>query len=88
MPVLTVVAHLTLVHSDGLAAVIAVLGEHVVEASETVRLALSHDVSLTAQLLIAVEACEVLHVPRSTLSLGALVGQNYLNERRKMGKIC
>lgn len=79
-------AHLTLVHADGLAAIIAVLGEHVVEAPETIRLALSHDVSLAAQLLIAIEACKVLHVPSPTLSFRALIGQNYLNG--KMGKIC
>lgn len=84
MPVLAVVAHLSLVHADGLAAIVAVLGEHVVEAAETVRLALSHDVALAAELLVAVEACEVLHVPRSTLGLGALVGQDNLDRWEKV----
>lgn len=81
MPVLAVMTHLTLIDTNRLAAVIAVLGKHVIEASETIWLALSHDVSLAAQLLVAVEACKVLHVPGSTLSFRALIGKNYLNDR-------
>lgn len=88
MPVLAVVTHLALVDADGFSAIVAVLGEHVVEAAETVRLALPHDIALTAQLLIAIEACKVLHVPRSTLSFRTLVGQDYLNDNGKMEKIC
>jgi hypothetical protein len=88
MPVLAVMAHLALIDTDGLAAIVAVLGEHVVEAAETVRLALSHDVALAAELLIAVEACKVLHVPRTTLGLGALIGQDNLDRAREMEKIC
>jgi hypothetical protein len=86
MPVLAIMTHLTLVNANRLATVIAILSKHVVEAAQTVRLAFSHDVSLTAQLLVAVEAGKVLHVPSAALSFRAFVGQNYLND--KMGKIC
>jgi hypothetical protein len=86
MPMLSVMTHLTLIHTDGLATIVAVLRKHVVETAETVRLALSHNVSLTAQLFIAVKARKMFHVPSSTLSLGTLIGKNYLND--EMGKIC
>lgn len=78
---LSIMTHLALIDADRLAAIVAVLGEHVVEASQAVRLALAHDVALAAELLIAVEAGKVLHVPRPALSFRALVGENYLNEK-------
>jgi len=82
MPVLPVVAHLALVHPDGLPAVVAVLGEHRVEAVQTVRFALAHDVPLAAQLLVALVAGEVVHVPRPALRLRALVRQDDLRKKR------
>jgi len=86
MPVLPVVAHLALVHPNHLPAVVAVLGEHRVEAGQTVRFALAHDVPLAAQLVLALLAGEVLHVPRPTLRLRALVREDDLVEVKKMGK--
>jgi len=78
MPMLPVVAHLALVHPNHLPAVVAVLGEHRVEAGQTVRFALAHDVPLAAQLVLALLAGEVLHVPRPTLRLRALVREDDL----------
>lgn len=75
---LSVVAHLSLVHSDGLSAVVAVLGKHRVEAGQAKGLSIAHYVPLTAQLFVAFEAGEVLHVPRSSFRLGALICQDYL----------
>lgn len=81
MPVLSVVAHLALVHSDGLSAVVAVLGEHRVEAGQAEGLSVAHYVPLTAQLFVAFEAGEVLHVPCSSFRLGALICEDYLEWR-------
>jgi hypothetical protein len=78
MPMLAIMTHLTLVHTNRFSTIIAILGKHVIEASETIRFAFSHDVSLTAQLLIAIEACKMAHVPRTTLSFCAFISQNYL----------
>ena len=68
----------TLIHANGLAAGVAVLGEHAVEAGEAVGSALAHDVALTAQIFVALEAGKMLHVPGSALRLCALVREDYL----------
>lgn len=85
MPVLAIVAHLTLIHTNGLAAVVTVLGEHRVEAEQTIRFALAHYVTLTAQLLLALLARKVVHMPGTSFRLGAFIGEDYLrrgeNER-------
>lgn len=82
MPVLPVMAHLSLIHANGLAAVVAVLGEHCIEAEQAVGLPLAHNVPLPAQLLIALVAGEVIHVPGTSLGLGALVRQDNLKQSR------
>ena len=66
---------LTLVHPNGLAARVAVLCKHAVKTWQTIRPSISHDVSLSPELEIALEARKMLHVPRSALGLGALVGE-------------
>ena len=68
----------TLVNPDRLSAGVAVLGEHAVEAGETVGPALSHDVALSSEVPVALKAGKVLHVPSTTLGLGALVGEDDL----------
>ena len=68
----------TLVHPDRLSAGVAVFGEHAVEAGETVGPALSHDVALASEVAVALKAGKVLHVPSTTLGLGALVGEDDL----------
>ena len=68
----------TLVHPDRLSAGVAVFGEHAVKAGETVRPALSHDVALASEVAVALKAGKVLHVPSTTLGLGALVGEDDL----------
>ena len=70
----------TLVNSNSFSASVAVFGEHAVEAAEAVRPALSHDVALAAQVAVALEAGEVLHVPGAGLGLGALVREDDLKE--------
>ena len=64
---------LTLVHPNGLAARVTVLGKHAVKARQTVRPSIPHDVSLSAKLEIALETCKMFHVPRAALGLSALV---------------
>ena len=72
---------LTLIHPNGLAARVAVLGKHAVKTWQTIRPPVPHDVSLSPELEIALETRKVLHVPRSPLGLGALVGEYDLRDR-------
>ena len=81
------VIKLTLVHSNSLTAGVAVLSKHAVEAGETVGPAFPHDVPLTTQVTVALEAGEVFHVPGSTLGFGALVGENYLKQNINLEKL-
>ena len=67
-----------MVHADGLPARITVLGKHAVKAGQTVWPPVPHDVSLSPELEITLETRKVLHVPRSALGLGALVGEDDL----------
>lgn len=83
MPVLSVVAHLALIDANHLPAVVAVLGEHGVKAAQAVGLPLPHDVPLPAQLMLALLAGEVLHVPGPTFGLGTLIREDDLRERRE-----
>ena len=76
-----------MVHPNGLPTGVAVLSKHAVEAGETVGPALPHDVPLAAQMTVALEAGEVLHVPGTTLGLGALVGENYLKQNINLEKL-
>jgi hypothetical protein len=78
VPMLSFVTHLALVDADGVAARVAELSEEAVEATKAERATVSHDVPLAAQLLVALEAREMFHVPRSTLGFGALVCEDYL----------
>ena len=71
----------TLIHADGLPARVAVLGKHAVEAGQTIRPPVPHDVSLSPKLEITLETGKVLHVPRAALGLGALVGEDDLRDR-------
>ena len=75
---------LTLVHPNGLAARVAVLCKHAVKTWQTIRPSISHDVSLSSELEITFKTCKVLHVPRSTLGLGALVGEYDLKGSQHM----
>lgn len=52
---------------------VAVLGVERLKAGAAVRSSLLHDVALASQHGLALEAAEVLHVPVTTLGLGALV---------------
>ena len=66
---------LTLIHPNGLAARVAVLGKHAVKTRQTIRPSISHDVSLSPELEIALETRKVFHMPCSAFGLGALVGE-------------
>jgi len=78
VPVLALVRHLALVDADRLAATVAVLGVHALEALAAERLRLLHDVALAAQLLGALVAREVIHVPALTFRFCALIREDYL----------
>jgi hypothetical protein len=80
VPVLALVAHLALVDADRVATRVAELGEQPVEAAQAKGPPVPHDVPLAAQLLVALKAREVLHVPRAALRLRALVRQNNLRK--------
>ena len=67
-----------MVNSNSLSTGVAVLGEHAVEAAEAVGPPVPHDVALAAQVPVALEAGEVLHVPGAALRLRALVRKYYL----------
>jgi hypothetical protein len=77
----------TLIDPDGLAAGVAILGEHAVEAGEAVGSTLAHDVALTAQVLVAFETGKVFHVPGPPLSLSTLVREDYLKMLKIIGKL-
>jgi len=62
VPVLTLVRHLALVNADRFATAVAILGEGGIEAAQTVRPALSHDVSLAAELRKRIVPVEMLHL--------------------------
>lgn len=57
---------------------VAVLGVERLEAGAAVRPSLLHDVALASQRRLALEAAEVLHVPVTTLGLGALIRKDDL----------
>lgn len=78
VPVLALVAHLPLVDAYGLAARVTVLGEHGVEAVQTERPAVTHDVALAAELSFTFRAGKVFHMPGSALCLCALISQDNL----------
>ena len=77
----------TLVHPNSFPTGVAVLGKHAVEAGEAVGPSLPHDVPLPAQMTVALEAGEVLHVPGASLGLGALVRENYLKQNTNLEKL-
>jgi hypothetical protein len=76
-----------LIDPDGLAAGVAILSEHAVEAGEAVGSTLAHDVALTAQVLVAFETGKVFHVPGPPLSLSTLVREDYLKMLKPEVKI-
>ena len=88
MPMLSIVTHLTLIDTYRLATKIAIFSKHVIKAAETIRLSLTHNVPLTAQLLIAVKACKVLHMPSSSLRFRAFIRKNNLIGERKGKNLC
>ena len=72
----------TLVDSNCFSARITVLSKHTVEACETVRSPLPHNIPLSAQVSVAFEAGEMFHMPGSTLRLGAFIREYDLKKRR------
>ena len=86
-PSTALIIKLTLINSNGFPTGVTVLSEHAVEAGETVGTTLPHDVPLSSQVPVALEAGEVLHVPGATLGLGALVRENYLKQNNNLEKL-
>lgn len=64
-----------------LGAGVAVLGVEGLEAAAAVGPAVLHDVPLSPQHSLALEAAEVLHVPVPPFGLGALIGKNDLGNK-------
>lgn len=75
-----------LAFTDVLSTGVAVLGVQRLVAGTAVRPALSHDVALTSERRLALEAAKVPHVPVASLRLRALVRQNDLS--RENGLNC
>ena len=73
VPMLTLVSHLPLIDADRFATRVAILGEHAVETGEAIRPAVTHNVTLTAELQVTFVTGKVFHVPSASLGLGALV---------------
>ena len=86
MPVLAVMAHLTLIHANCFTAIITVFGKHGIEADQAIGFAFAHYVTLAAQLLLALMTSEMVHMPSSTLSFRTFVGQNDLQILQKEKK--
>lgn len=80
MPVLAVMGHHPLVNTYVLSAGVTILREEVFEARAAVRPAISHDVALSAQLAVTLQAAEVFHVPATSFRLCTLVCENNLWE--------
>lgn len=78
MPVLPIIGHLRVVHTDMLPARLAVLCIEGLEAAAAEGAAVLHDVPLSPQDRLALQAAEVFHVPMPALSFRALVSKNYL----------
>jgi hypothetical protein len=72
------VAHLTLVNTNTLTTALAVLGVEPFEAGAAVRPALTHNVSLPAEIRVAFVAREMLHVPASTFGFRAFIREDDL----------
>lgn len=68
----------TVVDAYGVAARVTVLGKQSVETLQTVRTAVFHYVSLASELLVALQACKVFHVPSTTFCFRTFVSQNNL----------
>lgn len=71
------------VFTDVLSAGVAVLSIQRLVAAAAVRAALSHDVALTSECRLTLEAAEVPHVPVASLRLRALVRQDDLITERE-----
>jgi hypothetical protein len=78
---LTFVAHLSLIYTNSLTTCIAILGEHAVEAGQTVRSPFPHYVPLTSQVPITFKAGKMFHMPGSSFCFGTLIGENNLVTR-------
>jgi len=85
VPVLVFVRDLALLDADRLATGGAELDVDLFEALAAVGLRGLHEVALSAEELVAVEAGEVCHVPGATLGLGALVAEDDLVAGRAAG---
>ena len=80
---LTLVAHLSLVDSNRIAAMFAIFGKHRIETTQTVWFSVAHDVPLAAQLIIAFRTREMLHMPSSSFGFGAFVREDYLRNNNQ-----
>lgn len=53
MPMLSFMAHLTLIDSDGFTTAVTVFGKHGIKTVQTIRTTVAHNVSLSTQLSFA-----------------------------------
>lgn len=71
----------TLIHTNWLSTWVTVLCKHGIKAVQAVGPAIPHNVALSSQLPITLKACEVFHVPGTTLCLRTLIRKNYLQQQ-------
>lgn len=81
MPMLPIIGHLSMIHTNMFAAGFAVLCIEGLEASTAEGPSVLHDVSLPTEDSLTLEATEMLHVPVAAFSLCALVCKNDLVTR-------
>lgn len=83
MPMLAVMTHLSLIHTNGFSTKITVLGKHGIEAKQTIRLTLAHNIALAAQLLFTFMTGKMIHMPGTSFSFGAFISQDNLRKKKK-----
>jgi len=80
VPRATAEGHVTLGGGDNATARVAVVGEQRVETGDARWTSVAHHVASASQRLTALGTDEVFDVPELTVSLRALVGENYLQQ--------
>lgn len=78
MPVLPIIGHLCMVHTNMLPTSFTVLRVERLEAAAAEGAAILHDVPLPPQDRLAFQAAEVFHVPVATLGFCAFISEDYL----------
>lgn len=84
VPVLSLMGHLTLVHSYRIATRVAVFSKSGIETVQTEGATISHHIPFPPQLTVTLKAAEMAHVPGSSLGLCAFVCKDNLETRERL----